>query len=226
VNEYQSLMKKHPGLFSNSRAFLTIIKNQRIIRLWQKKNQQALFQRGCPEDWAKIGIVLDDPYFFVLRDLVKFPDQDIRGYSRIVARADLSGGQAVAVLPELQNQILLLHQFRHATRSWHFEIPRGYGEPDTSAVENARKEILEEIEGKVLKLAALGALHSNTGLEANKVSLFYAKLSSVGKSSLNEGIRKYVLLTAKEFEQWIKVGRITDGFTIAAYTRAKLKRLI
>ena len=58
------------------------------------------------------------------------------------------------------------------------------------------------------------------------MALFYAKLSSVGKANENEGIESFIWLTVKELEEWIANEKITDGFTIAAYTKAKLKGLI
>ena len=121
---------------------------------------------------------------------------------------------------------MLLHQYRHPTRQWHYEVPRGYGEPHVSAIENAHKEIEEETGGKIEELVSLGEFHNNTGYEAASVALFYARLSSVGAANVNEGIESFVWLTVEELEEWIADGKITDGFTIAAYTKAKLKGLI
>ena len=121
---------------------------------------------------------------------------------------------------------MLLHQYRHPTRQWHYEVPRGYGEPNVPPVENAYKEIEEETGGKVSELVSLGEFYNNTGYEAASVALFYAKLTSVGTANVNEGIESFVWLTVKELEEWIADEKITDGFTIAAYAKAKLKGLI
>jgi ADP-ribose pyrophosphatase len=150
----------------------------------------------------------------------------MRGYGRSVATASLKGGRATVVLPEHEGKILLVHLFRHVTRKWHHEIPRGYGEPNVSPEENAYKEIEEEIGGEVSELVNLGELYNNNGYEVIPVSLFYAKLKSVGKTNINEGIESLVWLTVEELEEWISSGKINDGFTIASYTRAKLKGLI
>jgi ADP-ribose pyrophosphatase len=69
-------------------------------------------------------------------------------------------------------------------------------------------------------------MFANVGYEAVPAYLFYAKLASVGKPEINEGIESFVWLTVKELEEWIANEKITDGFTIAAYTKAKLKGLI
>ncbi|MCL4275854.1 MAG: NUDIX hydrolase [Anaerolineales bacterium] len=224
--DYFELVKLQPSLFFNENAILNIIIDQKIITEWEEKKEAELKQKGLPLEWAKIGIVLDDPYNIIVRDLVQFPDGDMRGYGRSIATATLKGGRGVVVLPEYQGKIMLLHQYRHPTRQWHYEVPRGYGEPNTPAGVNARKEIEEETGGQIEELVSLGEFYNNTGWEAASVALFYAKLASVGEANVNEGIEAYVWLTVKELEEWIANEKITDGFTIAAYTKAKLKGLI
>jgi ADP-ribose pyrophosphatase len=190
------------------------------------KKQEEFRQKKLPLEWADIGVILDDPYNIIIRDLVQFPDGDMRGYGRSIATASLEGGKATVVFPEYNGKILLLHLYRHATRQWHYEIPRGYGEPNISIEENARNEIEEETGSGIEELVSLGDVHSNDGYESVAVSLFYAKLKSVGSGNTDEGIESFVWLTVKELEEWIADGEITDGFTIAAYTKAKLKGLI
>ena len=223
---YFSLVKSHSKLFDNKDALLNIVLDQKTITEWEAKKEAELRQKGLPLEWAKLGVVLDDPYNIIVRDLVQFPDGDIRGYGRSIATASLKGGKGVVVLPEYKGKTMLLHQYRHPTRQWHYEVPRGYGEPNTPSDVNARKEIEEETGGEVDELVSLGEFYNNTGYEAVAVSLFYAKLKSVGTANVNEGIDSFVWLTAKELEDWIANEKITDGFTIAAYTKAKLKGLI
>lgn len=223
---YDELINKTPSLFSNEKALLNIILDPKIIAEWEAKKVAELKQKGLPLEWAKLGVVLDDPYNIIVRDLVQFPDGDIRGYGRSIATASLRGGKGVVVLPEYEGKILLLHQYRHAMRQWHYEVPRGYGEPDILPVENAHKEVEEETGGKVSELVSLGEFYNNTGYESASVALFYAKLASIGTPEINEGIESFVWLTVKELEEWIANEKITDGFTIAAYTKAKLKGLI
>jgi len=224
--DYFSLVKSHSKLFDNKDALLNIILDQKTISEWEAKKEAELKQKGLPLEWARLGVILDDPYNIIVRDLVQFPDGDMRGYGRSIATASLRGGKGVVVLPEYDGKIMLLHQYRHATRQWHYEVPRGYGEPNIPAIENAHKEVEEETGGKVSELVSLGEFYNNTGYETASVALFYAKLASVGVPEINEGIESFVWLTVKELEEWIANGKITDGFTIAAYTKAKLNGLI
>jgi ADP-ribose pyrophosphatase len=197
--DYFSLMKLQSQLFTNDNAVLNIIFDQKIIAEWETKKEKELEENGLPVEWAKIGVLVNDPYNIIVRDLVQFPNGEMNGYIRSFAAATLKGGKGVVVLPEYEGKILLLYQYRHPTRQRHYEAPRGYGEPNLAAEENAHKEIAEETGGTVKKLVSLGQFHSNTGYESASV---------------------------KELEEWIVNEKITDSFTIAAYTKAKLRGLI
>lgn len=226
MDKYFSLMDTHHTLFSNENAMLKVVTSKEVIASWQKEKLQEMEAANKPLDWANIGIILDDPYIIVLRDLVEFPGGDLGSYFRIINQADLRGGQGVVVLGEMDGKYLLLNQFRHPVRSWSFEAPRGFGQPGTPAEEQAKNEILEEVGGEINELVDLGIYYSNTGLEGNKVKLFYAKLKSVGQPAQEEGIESFLWVSLAELEEMIASAKITDGFTIAAYTRAKLRGLL
>ncbi len=226
--DYHALIKTYPQLFKNPKDKLAIeiVTDPKIIKNWQKKRLKELSKNKQPLSWADIGVILDDPYYIVIRDLVKFPNGRMNGYNRILARADLAGGQAVVVLPVYKDKILIMRQYRHPVRSWEYEIPRGYGEPDVSPSIQARREIQEEIGGKIRKLHRLGVVKENTGSVGSPVLLFMAELSTYGKPNEDENIEKLIWLSVKEFEEWIACGKISDGYTISAYTRAKLKNFL
>lgn len=226
--KYQYLVENHPELFVNPEgAPLPIITDPNVIAAWQAKYKDELTKESQPLELADIGILMSDRYVTFVRDLVKFPDRDIHGYDRLINTASLYGGQGVAVLPYFEGRVLLLYLFRHPTRQWHFEIPRGWGETNTPATENARKEVLEEVEGEIKdEPVDLGEIYVNTGFEANATRLFFAQLQEVGKPNENEGIKSIKWVSVRELEDMIREGEITDGFTISAFTRARLKGLI
>jgi len=223
---YKELQASFPWLFKNVDSPLEIILKENDIESWQVKRRQLLEKNGEPRTWADIGIVLEDPYITVIRDLIRFPSGNENGYIRLINRADLRGGQGVVVLPILNNKFQLIYRFRHATRCWHYEAPRGYGEPNVTAEQQAHDEINEEIGGRINKLIDLGDFHNNTGIEGNNVKLFLAYLSSIGEPQIEEGITKIIPFSLLELEKKIADSSITDGFTIAAYTRAKLQGLL
>lgn len=222
-DRYLSIEQRFPQLFKNSDELLKIIREKSVLQDWRTEKKKLSNDTVATD----IGVVFDDPYVVILRDLVEFPGGFRNGYIRLYNRAYLEGGAAgVVILPEMDGKLLLMHQFRHATRSWHWEIPRGFGEPGVLAEDQARAEIEEEISGEIAELKNLGLYFNNTGLEGNPIYLFLAKMSSVGEPKLKLGVDKFIWVSVAELEKMIADGEITDGFTIAAYTRAKLRGLI
>ncbi len=228
-NDYSKLIKSFPDLFANETGSIKIILDSADIKEWKEKRINSLKEKSLPPEWADIGVICKDPYVLILRDLVEFPGGYRNGYIRLYNRAYIEGGAAgVVILPEKDGNFLLMHNFRHATRQWHWEIPRGFGEPGVKAEDQAKAEIKEEIgvEPEHVNLVALGTLYNNTGLEGNPIDLFLAYVSTYGIPNEEIGTDELRWVTVSELEQMIADGDITDGFTIAAYTRAKLKGLI
>jgi ADP-ribose pyrophosphatase len=224
---YSSLVKSHPGLFDNENALIKIIGDNNEISNWQEQKRIEMQKRGASHAWAEIGVILDDPSLLVLRDLVEFPGGHRNGYIRIYNRAYLEGGAAgEVVLPEKDGKLLLFQHYRHATRMRHWEIPRGFGKSGVDAKTHAITEVKEEIGGEVAEIFDLGIVYNNTGLEGNPINLFLARMASIGEMEIQEGIENPIWVSVSELEKMIADGEITDGFTIAAYTRAKLKGLI
>lgn len=191
--DYNKLISKYPELFSNQDAGFRIITNPDEIRDWQKQRRVQLLQSGKPSEWANIGVVFDDPYFVVLRDLVEFPGGYRNGYVRLYARGYLESRAAIVViLPEMNGKLLLIHQFRHATRLWHWEIPRGFGESGVDSITQAKKELREEINGEVSDIIDLGIMYHNAALDSNPANLFIAHMVSTGESQVEEAIDKSI----------------------------------
>lgn len=225
--DYSFLMEKFPDIFNNKDAAIRIILDRKEIEAWQVRQKEDLHELDLPQEWSDIGVILEDKYILVLRDLVEFPDGDRGGYLRIFNRGGLeNGATGVVVLPEKDGKLVIMRQYRHATRSRHWEIPRGFGENGLTSEENAVKEISEEINGTVSELIGLGSYHNNTGLEGHTVQLFMAKMNSVGEGRKAEGIEDIRWVSPGEMEEMIANDEVTDGFTIAAYARAKFKGLI
>jgi len=220
LDNYFALMKSRPEFFRSENAPLKIVRDETEILNWQ------IEQKGTPPEYSEIGILSQDLYVMTLRDLVEMPDGRKFGYTRVIHFANLSGKYGVIIFPVLENRVLLINHFRHSTRQWHLEVPRGYGETGLSSEENAFNELAEEVGAKTLGLISLGTVYPETGLESQKVDIFLANLISVKSPNANEGIESFVWLTVPELEEWIANEKITDGFTIAAYTKAKLKGLI
>ncbi|MGW4034214.1 NUDIX hydrolase [Streptomyces sp. NPDC004838] len=122
-----------------------------------------------------------------------------------------------------EQRIVLIEHYRHATRRWHWEAPRGMGAPgDGSGADSARRELWEELGALDIELIPLGTVHADTGLISGGVEMYAARIAGVGALDVVEGIRRAVARPWGEVERMIASGEITDGFTIAAFTRARL----
>ncbi len=170
-----------------------------------------------PAPWNRIGVQYRDDYIALLRDAVRFPDGHVGAYSRVVLAPERTEG--IAILPYHQGRFLLLRQFRHATRRFHIEVPRGFGEPGCSAEDNARRELREELQLEARTLSHLGTLYSDTGVSNIKLNLFFAHTAGEPKGELNEGIVEVLHLTPAELKAAIASGEIADPFTMAIFAR-------
>ncbi|SDE17240.1 NUDIX hydrolase [Glycomyces harbinensis] len=221
---YDELRETRPELFANpAGSIFTVLHDPESVSRAESEAAERLRSEGRPEDWAKTGVVYEDVYGLRLRDAVRFPDGSLGTYIRDVSPQPVGG---VVVLPVLNGDIVLLDHFRHATRTWHLELPRGGGEPGASPAEDARRELEEEIGAKATTLVALGELHPDTGMAAAAVALFYAEIDGIGEPEAAEGIDSIRLVPPQSLRDMIRSGEVTDGFTMAAYLRATLHQLL
>jgi ADP-ribose pyrophosphatase len=223
-SRYEALRKERPGLFANPPgADIAVLLEAADVAQAEAAQQGLLARQGLPPSWGRTGVVYEDPYLIVLRDAVRRPDGSLGTYVRTTPASHADGA---AVLPVLDGRIVLLRHFRHATRTWHREIPRGFGEPGVAPAALAVAELREEIGAEVSRLEDLGVFHSNTGTTADHVWLFRAELSSIGEPQLSEGISGIERLVPGDVAAAIAAGEITDSFTMGAFTRAWLRGLL
>lgn len=218
------LLTRAEELFANPPGHgITLLLDPDEIAEVERGKAAELVARGLPSAWARVGVVYEDQYHYVLRDAVRFPDGTLGTYFRVVNRTPALG---VAMLPRWQGKLLLLWQSRHATRRQHYEIPRGMGTNDRSSDDQARIELWDEIQAKPDQLISLGQVFPDTGTLTSPVHLFLAEIASFGEPELREAIERIVPVSVEEFEAMIAREEINDGFSIAAFTRARARRLL
>jgi ADP-ribose pyrophosphatase len=169
-----------------------------------------------------VGFTVDDPWIYMLRDAVEFPDGSRRTHTRVLNNV----GDGAAVLPLYRGRIVLTKQYRHAVRRFVLEAPRGALEPGKTPEDVARMELMEEIGATATSLTYLGHLLGSANLYANGASLYLAQVSSIGAPQIHEAIMEVVQLTVPEFERALLAGEILDSFTVAAFTQARLRGLL
>lgn len=200
--EYKQLMKERPQNFVQSEQ-MPIEKDPEIIREYVEKTGRM------------IGVMYRSPYSILITDLVSNEKGDYYVYERILP-AVMKG--AVVTVPVYRDNFILLRQFRHALRDYQYAFPRGFGELGFSAEENAVKELKEEIGANVLDMKCLGTVIADSGLCGNQVQVYECRIDNFKLKYGYEGICRVIQLTDEEMKRWIKDGKITDGFTLAAYS--------
>lgn len=211
--KYVDLKQRHPELFAShpNDAYRLVLDDAEATRL------------GLD---VKTGVMYADEYHQFLKDPVIRPDGKPGTYLRLLGAKDASHG--VAALCRFQGDIVLVDHFRHAVRGWMWEIPRGFGDPGCTFEQNVTREVDEEIQGTITpgSLQRIGLHHANSGISGQCDELAFVEMSDLREFVPTEGIRERRLFMPDEVEAMIRDGAITDGFTIAAYFKAKLLSLV
>lgn len=199
---YEELAYQRPKMFAESDQ-IRIVLNRSIVNDFVEKTR------------IKVGVLYSSPYHYLVVDLIQEKDGTYYTYERILPAIETG---AVVALTIYNEKFVLLKQFRHAIRESQFCFPRGFGEPDLSAEENVKKELQEELGASIRRYAYLGDVAADSGLVGNLTSVFVCEIETFEKRCFYEGIEDVTMLTADEMKNWIAEGKITDGFTLSAYS--------
>lgn len=126
----------------------------------------------------------------------------------------------VNIIPVTQdNQVVMVKQFRHATKEITLEIPGGMVEKDDTAEKAAARELLEETGYNAGELSLLGVVHPNPAIINNRCSTYLArrlKRASAVKGDETEDI-EVCLYPVTEIPKLIREGAITNSLVITAF---------
>src|ERR1700716_239680 len=89
---------------------------------------EIISKSDAPKIREKTGILLEDKLHFYVRDAVRFPSGETRTQMRVIGCTMFDGPSGVIALPSRNGRIVLREMFRHATRQWGLEAPRGQRE--------------------------------------------------------------------------------------------------
>ena len=218
---YFALTRERPDQFVNPPGDIyEILLDPSRIAHAQAEAARARVRDGLSSSDTRVGVLAEDPYLLVVRDAVKFADGSYGLYNRLIVPS------GAAMLPILDGRIVLLHRFRHGTRAWHLEAPRGSFSGVGTHEDEARRELAEEIGAGAAELVDLGTLHSTTGCLDEAHHLYMARIDHIGTPDRHEAIVEFCVFTVAETEQKIADGTITDGPTLALFLRARLRGLL
>lgn len=207
-NRYKELMVERPYEFTNIDGVgsLSVLTDESRVLEYENTHN------------VTIGVVYESKYHLLLVDLVENENGDVFTYERLLKRVATG---AVVIIPQFEGKFLLLKQFRHAIRDYQLSFPRGFGEDEISVEENASKELSEELGAVANNFVKLGNVIADSGICGNSVSVYKCNVISFENDIHDEGISSVVEVSEQEFQHLINMGKITDGFTLAAYAMLK-----
>lgn len=221
LDRYYSVVRSRPGDFTNpdGAIYRILLDSADIARAQSAAEAQRRNDRLEVDD-LRVGVLAEDPYLMVMRDAVEFADGTLGLYNRLLVPA------GAAILPVLADGVVLLNRFRHGTRRWHLEAPRGSFSGGGSEEDDARRELWEETGAVARQMVDLGELHSTTGCLDERHRLFLAHIDAVGTPDAHEAITSLEKIAVPQLESLLADGTITDGPTLALFLRARLRGLL
>lgn len=179
-----------------------------ISEIQKRRLLKKGFSSDDAETFAATGIVAEDSYIVWIRDAVYFPNKIPGTYDRFLWK-----NPGVAILPILADgRIVLNLNYRHATRSWELEIPRGAKTEGESNEDTVIRELKEETGCDVVSIKFLGEMTPDSGILSSVVPVYLGKISTFGnpEREYSEAIADILILTQEEIEKglangWIEV---------------------
>jgi ADP-ribose pyrophosphatase len=124
---------------------------------------------------------------------------------------------SVVVLPVLANgKIVMIRQYRHATRQYLWELVAGRKEPEESPEEGAARELLEETGYRAKKFKVILEFFPTPGFLEEKMFLLLAEGLTAGQAEPEEDekieTRAY---SVNELKKMMKKGELQDAKSLA-----------
>lgn len=137
--------------------------------------------------------------------------QDSR--NRIYRHETVLFGEGVAVVPVVEEKILLIRQFRPSVKDSILEIPAGKVDPGEDFLAAARRELSEETGVVGGHLSFLTSIRTTPGFCNERIHLFLSMGGSLEDSHPEEGeaIEEILLLRPEDVQKKIRSGEITDA---------------
>lgn len=194
--KYLELVKHYPNFIDYQGDF-----SQGEIQIILDPQEMASIEQSTSRE---MGVIMEDRYWLWVNDACIFPNGNKGVYGRILWRKSLEACPGVVVMPVLPDgKIVLNCNFRHATRSWEIELPRGLINPGEEIGDAARRETMEETGMLVDYLTLLGKMSPDTGLTNSVIPIFMAKVieKRVSSPEDSEAIAGILALTVQEIKE-------------------------
>ncbi len=219
LKKYMKFMTLNPGYFADSEVYPIALTDKKTETLKEIVRLEEMFDYHFGLQYSsKYNTLVVDPIISQSKTANKFFP-----YERIVP----TYGNGVVMVTRHNDKLLMLRQFRHAPRKMQIAFPRGFGEKDILSVENAKKELSEEMCAKISSEPIfIGSIAPDSGLTSSCVSVYLVDVETYRKVN-TEGILDVVAYSQKEIENLIHQNNkgqnifFDDGFSLASYSLYK-----
>ncbi len=194
--DYLELIEKYPKLIEIQGDF-----TRGEIEIVIDPIQMGVIENKMGRD---VGVIKSDKYWIWINDACIFPNGSQGVYGRVLWLKSLESCPGVAVMPILPNgEVVLNCNFRHATRSWEIELPRGIINSGEEPEVAARRETMEETGMLVDHLVLLGEMTPDSGLTNSIIPIFKASVIQKQESAPedSEAIEAILCLSVLEIKQ-------------------------
>ena len=160
---------------------------------------------------VKSEMIYEGPVFGLRRDEVVEPS-GIRTVREVITHPG-----SVVVLPILPGKkILLIRQYRHATRQYMWELVAGRIDAGEEPKQAAARELIEETGYRAKKLRIFLDVFPTPGFLEERMYILIAEGLTAGEATPEEDERITAkAFTRKEVEKMIRTNKIRDAKTIA-----------
>lgn len=127
-----------------------------------------------------------------------------------------------AAICMIEDDVILLKEYRHTLDSWEWEIPAGSVEKDDDPKKTIIREIQEETGFSIEELKYLGWYHLSVGSTTERVFIYYAKCNQPSEQQL-EALEKIEVhrIPKAEFEKMVNKNEIHQCMGVTAWERYK-----
>lgn len=180
----------------------------------QPKRQPASNVKKSKATVLKSRVTYRAPVFYVTSEIVREP-------SGVTARRDIVRHPGSVVILAVEGsgknaRVLLAKQFRHAANREMLELPAGRIDPGETALQGAKRELMEETGYRARKWSKAMFFYVSPGFLDETMTIFLAEGLEAGEANPEEDevIRPQLVPLARAVEMVMR-GTIQDAKTIA-----------
>ena len=170
---------------------------------------------GAKWKFLRRRIVFLSKFLSVYQDRIKLPNGNVINDYTVVRKPD----SVIIVATSKNRELVTIREYRYAANNFLTALPSGYKEKGESAINAAKRELLEETGYGGGKCEEIGFLYEDSAKSLNKIHVVTAKeVYPVRKQNLEAGetISQVKLLTLEELRKQIRSKQWKSATSLAA----------